>query len=92
MAGLQSLSRNFAEDRSLLRLLGFEPHIIQPPMKLHLLTKAIPAGKIQAHFKPHLKYQYGTVCPDITYIENRGSVILGQTFIPSVLVIRESVK
>jgi len=61
LAGIQSLSTNYAEHRSLLRLLGFEPHIIQPLMKLHLLTKAIPAGKIQAHFNPHLKYQYGTL-------------------------------
>jgi len=66
MGGLQSLSRNFAEDRSLLWLLGFEPHIIQPLMKLHLLTKDICAGKTHAHFNPYIKYQYSTACPDRT--------------------------
>jgi hypothetical protein len=66
MGGLKSLSRNFAEDRSLLRLLGFEPRIIQSLIKLYLLTKAISAGKIQAHFNPYLKYQYSTVCHDRT--------------------------
>jgi hypothetical protein len=47
MGGLQSLSRNFAEDRNLLQLLGFEPRIIQPLIKLHFLTKAIQ-GHVEA--------------------------------------------
>jgi hypothetical protein len=64
--GFLSLSRQFLNDRSLLRLLGFESGIIQPLMKLHLLRKAISAGKIQTHFNPYKKYQYGSLCSERT--------------------------